>query len=304
MKSICFFSSYFSGNQIPYYVKFYLEELSNYFSEIVLLTNEKLILQSELDYLSFKKIQLRLYENEGMDFGMWYKALNEYDRTDYNKIGLINDSCILFKSLKPFFEWENKSELDYSGMVATGKVSYHLQSYFLIVNKNAIPFVYEFFKENGIKKTYKGIILNYEIGLSEYLLKNKMKIGGYFDYKNRTDVNPSFILADELIEKGSPLIKKKIISHNYYLGDYLTWFRNNFNIDYRYYVDLIKKNNTEEALIDFDKVIKELNPDSSLSYISKYNMGLATYKILSKSAALRFLFHRFILMRRKLRVDE
>ncbi len=245
MKSICFFSSYFSGNQIPYYVKFYLEELSNYFSEIVLLTNEKLILQSELDYLSFKKIQLRLYENEGMDFGMWYKALNEYDRTDYNKIGLINDSCILFKSLKPFFEWENKSELDYSGMVATGKVSYHLQSYFLIVNKNAIPFVYEFFKENGIKKTYKGIILNYEIGLSEYLLKNKMKIGGYFDYKNRTDVNPSFILADELIEKGSPLIKKKIISHNYYLGDYLTWFRNNFNIDYRYYFFLLDLHNTD-----------------------------------------------------------
>ena len=304
MKSVCLFSSYFQGNIIPYYVKYYMEELSKYFSDVVLLTNEKPIETSELEYLSKKNIEIRLNKNEGMDFGMWYKALQEYEKEDYERIGLVNDSCILFKSLQPFFDWVDNSSLDYAGMVATGKVSYHLQSYFLIVNKNAIPLMREFFKENGIKKTYKGIILNYEIGLSKYLLSKGMKMGGYFDYKNRTDVNPSFILAEELIKKGSPIIKKKIISHNYYTGDYLTWFRNDFNIDYRYYIDVIKKNNQGVDLIDFEKVIKELNPDYSIAYIRKYKAGLAVYKLLRKSSLLRFLFHRFIMVRRQLRTEE
>ncbi len=304
MTSICFFSSYFSGQKIPYYVKYYLEELSNHFSEVVLLTNEKKLSDDDNDYLSKRKIGLRLYQNEGMDFGMWYKALNEFDKNNYERIGLINDSCILFKSLKPFFEWEQKSLLDYAGMVATGKISYHIQSYFLILNKNSIPLVRKYFKENGIKKTYKGIIINYEIGLSDYLVQNGMKTGGFFDYSKRADVNPSFILAAELIERGSPLIKKKIISHNYYTGDYLTWFRNNFNIDYRFYIDLIKKTNSGKELIDFDKIIKEINPNASLSFIRKYKAGLVIYKFLKRSSVLRYLFHKIILLRRQLRTQE
>jgi hypothetical protein len=91
MKSICFFSSYFSGTQIPYHVKFYIEELTHYFTNVILLTNKKQLNNTELEYLSSKNIQLRLYDNEGMDFGMWHKALIEFDKSDYDKIGLIND---------------------------------------------------------------------------------------------------------------------------------------------------------------------------------------------------------------------
>jgi len=304
MKSICFFSSYFTGERIPYYVKFYLQELNKYFAEVVLLTNRKDLLTAESDFLKEQNIQLRLYENEGMDFGMWQKALAEFDGAKYNKIGLINDSCILFKSLKPFFEWERNANIDYAGMTATGKITFHIQSYFLVINKKAIPLVTNFFKEKGIKQTYKGIIANYEIGLSEHLLQNGMTIGGFYDYKATTHINPTFILADKLIKKGCPLIKKKIFSHNYYLGDYLTWFRNDFNIDTRYYVDVIWNSNKGEALIDLERVMDELSPDKSEGYIRKYKVGLAVYKFLRSISFLRFLFHQFILLRRKLRTEE
>ena len=304
MKSICLFSSYFQGGEIPYYVKVYLEELVNYFDEVVLLTNEKVLGEKEGEYLAKHAIKLRLYDNEGMDFGMWHKALNEFKEVDYDRIGLINDSCILLKSLQPFFDWANSSSLDYAGMIATGKVSLHIQSYFLVVNKNAIGHVRTFFEVNGIKKTYKGIIMNYEIGLSEYLLAKDMKIGGFYDYSARTDVNPAFILAGELIKKGSPIIKKKILSHTYYVGDYLTWFRNNFIIDHRYYVALIKDVCNGNLILDIDKVVLEVQGGASLSYIRKYNFGLAVYKILSKSFILKFIFHQLILLRRRLRKDE
>ncbi len=304
MKSICFFSSYFSGNQIPYYVKYYLEELAIHFTEVVLLTNKKDLADSEYDFLSKKNIQVRLYDNEGMDFGMWYKALSEFDKIGYERIGLINDSCVLFKSLNPFFDWANSSSLDYMGMIETGKISLHIQSYFLVINKRAIPFVRDYFKVNGIKNTYKGIILNYEIGLSEHILKNGLNLGGYFNYSKRKDVNPSFILADELIKNGSPIIKKKIISHKYFLGDYLTWFRNGFNVDYRYYIDLIKKSNTNEPIIDFDNVVKEIDVKASMAYVTWYQIGLVVFRVLRKSFLLRFLFHAGIQLRRRLSKNE
>ncbi len=55
MKSICFYSSYFTLDYIPYYVKFYLEELEKHFSEIVFLTNEKQLKGSRACLFKAKK---------------------------------------------------------------------------------------------------------------------------------------------------------------------------------------------------------------------------------------------------------
>ena len=41
-------------------------------------------------------------ENEGFDFGLWYHAFLKYNVDLYDKIALVNDSCILFKSLDDF----------------------------------------------------------------------------------------------------------------------------------------------------------------------------------------------------------
>ena len=56
MKSICFFSSYYTSAQIPFYVKYYLEELKRHFTEVVFLTDEKIVNNSDQEYLSKKMI--------------------------------------------------------------------------------------------------------------------------------------------------------------------------------------------------------------------------------------------------------
>ena len=94
MKSICLFSSYFNQQVIPYYIKFYLEELNS----------------EELSYLHKNKFTLKLVSNEGYDFGMWYKALLEIKSEEFDRIALVNDSCVLFKSLTATFDWINNKK--------------------------------------------------------------------------------------------------------------------------------------------------------------------------------------------------
>lgn len=300
MNSVCFFSTYFNGTQIPYYVKYYLQQLLPHFKKVIVLTNTKNLAQSELDFLERNDIEIKFYKNEGMDFGMWHNAFLEY-KEEYDRIGLINDSCVLFNSLNPFFNWLDNQNLDFAGMVLTGKIALHLQSYFLIINKNAIGNARAYFMQKGKIYSYKNIIAEYEIGLSQHLINNGFTIGGYINYSKRTDVNPTFLLAEEIIQKGCPLIKKKIISQNFYLGDYLTWFRNNFNYDYKYYINFLKKvidNNSDK--IDLEKVCAELRTQKPMFSQLQYNLGLKLYKLLSKSKLLKYVFGLLIKFKRKL----
>ena len=64
MKSICLFSSYFNQQVIPYYIKFYLEELNKHFSEVVFITNQKELNSEELNAIALDLLHnnsVRLY---------------------------------------------------------------------------------------------------------------------------------------------------------------------------------------------------------------------------------------------------
>lgn len=259
MKSICFFSSYFQKNEIPPYVKIYLEELSRHFNEVILITNENQLIDTEIQYLYQNNINYLQVVNEGFDFGMWYKAMKSYDILQYERIGLINDSCILFKSLDETFSWINAVDLDYCGMVSSIEISYHIQSYFIIINKKAIPFVYDYFMKNDIKENILEVIHCYEVGLSSHLIDQGLKLGAIFN--STLLANPSFVCIKHLLEQGMPLIKKKIILNSFREDEYPCLFGNKLNIDPRYYVKLIKQNNTADLIFDMDTVLKDvINP--------------------------------------------
>jgi lipopolysaccharide biosynthesis protein len=258
MKSICFFSSYFQQNQIPLYVKVYLEELSRHFSEVVLITNEKKMLNTEIQYLDKKNIKYLQVVNEGFDFGMWYKAMKVYDVLQYDRIGLINDSCILFKKLDETFKWINSGDWDYCGMVDSIEYSYHIQSYFIVINKNAILPVYNYFMQNGKRKDILDVVKLYEIGLSTYLIEKGLSLGSCFSITS--SLNPSLFCVTQLIEQGIPLIKKKIIFKSF-REEYRDLLGKNFIIDPRYYIKLIKQKNTSAIILNLDLLIKDIvNP--------------------------------------------
>jgi lipopolysaccharide biosynthesis protein len=300
MRSICLFSSYFTGDSIPFYVRYYLEQLKPFFSEILFLTTEKNLSRESIQFLTGNSIVIRQYINEGMDFGMWQKALSEIDSDTYDRIALINDSCVLFKSPSDFFNWIKLDQLDFAGMVLSGKFTDHLQSFFLIINEKAIPHLKDFLAATGVLDSYKKIIFKQEIGLSEFMKSKSMRMDGYFNFSHRKDVNPSFILIDELIEMGSPLIKKKVFTRNFSKGDYLTWFRNQYIFDPNHYIAKIEKRNAGLALINFNRVMNELNGKVTLMQKVKYKSGQLTYNLLSKIAPLRMLFHKLISVKRSM----
>jgi len=241
LKSICFFSSYYNGSNIPNYVEFYLLELKKHFSEIIFITNEKQLSVADEQFFRNQNIELMNVKNEGFDFGMWYKAFQRYDVTKYDRVGLINDSSILFRNLDDFFDWTIKEPSDYCGIIDCNLHNYHVQSYFVIINKRAIPLVKDYFDRSGIITNFKQVIMVYEIGLSTYLVNAEMSVKGYFSFKDADVGNPSWMKAKDLIKNGFPLVKKKIIARNYGESDYKGLVAGGFDPYPSHYFKLIRQ---------------------------------------------------------------
>jgi lipopolysaccharide biosynthesis protein len=279
MGSICFFSSYSESPFIAYYIKYYLEELSRHFETVVFITNTRQIIQDDVVYLKNKQIPLMLVENEGYDFGMWYKGLMAYPSENYDRIGLVNDSAILFKPLDTTFEWIDQTNFDFCGLVDSVDIQYHIQSYFLIINKKAITPVLDYFKKTGFVDGYNQVILAYEIGLSTYLSAMGLKIGAMYNRRHATaGANPSFFLLPQLIKDGMPLIKKKIIFNTYTLRDLLKWIRHDFKINPAYYIKLIKSVNKNTPLLNIEYAILEAGFKKSTAYIYTHIAAFLIYK--------------------------
>jgi hypothetical protein len=281
MKSICFFSSYFQGNQIPFYVKFYLEELSGHFSETVFITTDKDILPADKSFLEKKNIQFMQVKNEGYDFGMWYKGLQKYNTTDYDYIGLVNDSCILFKKLDTVFNFFNKEQPDYFGLTDTYLVDYHIQSYFLLVGKKAIPFVNDYFSKTGLIKELDNVIKTYEIGLSQYITKQGLTTKAFYSYTSENGkYNPTLINAKSLIEEGYPLIKKRIISREYGAIKWRSMVANGFDPDPLNYINLIKEVNKAPYLDDiFSSVVSHKGMWKEMQFWINATLGKLSWLI-------------------------
>ena len=247
--SICLYSSYVSGDGIPYYVRYYLEQLRPHFVRIIYLTNEREIQTEALTYLASQNIELLKIKNEGYDFGMWFKVIQKLESElmqplyqSFSKVGLVNDSCILFKELNRDFAAIEESDASYHGMVISDRYATHLQSFFLVIRNEAIQVLADYFHRNGIVSDYRQVIQQYEIGLTQEMIRCGIEIHSLYNNQNRSfHKNPSFALVKDLIEEGMPLIKKKIVFRNYRGLEYYWVVRMNFDTDYRKYFRSIQQ---------------------------------------------------------------
>ncbi|MBC8005778.1 MAG: hypothetical protein H7X84_09915, partial [Verrucomicrobia bacterium] len=154
---------------------------------------------------------------------------------EYSQIACVNDSNILFNKLTTVFEWGKSAKVDFWGLIdsmhrppfSTHENDYHLQSHFMVFNEKAIALLPVFFdsihiesifKESDIRKLREEAINQWEIGVSQFMLKNGLTIGSYFNGRIYTSLylsgklrNISIRLYHELIKAGYPLIKKKVI---------------------------------------------------------------------------------------------
>ena len=263
MKSICFFCSYSTSTNIPNYIQYYIKELSKHFIQVVFITNEKKLTDTSLSFLKENKTELFFVENEGYDFGMWYKGMLQYNAEEFDRVGLVNDSCILFKPLNNYFDWLNKQNLDFAGMIDSNEIAYHIQSFFLTLNKKAILPALQLLNQHGFQNGREEVILTYELGLSEYLQKQGLKISSWFSCQRYMPIyNSSIYSAHEMIKDGYPLIKKKILFNSFTEDEYKTLIRYIFNHNPNFYISIIKEANKNIELFNFDLLKADgYNPD-------------------------------------------
>lgn len=232
---ICLFVHFSTSDIVPYYVQIFVNELSNYFDEIRFLTNNK---NRGTQNCFFNENVFPQYDkNQGYDFGRIYNYLHKLNLDDYTQIACVNDSNILLGKLDKFIAWGNSSHFDSWGIIDSYEKpwfsnhanNYHIQSHFIVFNRKAIkklPAFFEsldmdvIFNEKDTAKLRRAVINDWEIGLTQFFIKNGLCCGSYIDsnkylqkYRLRKPINVSHKLYYKLIKNGYPFIKKKVISN-------------------------------------------------------------------------------------------
>lgn len=253
IKKICIFSSFSERETLDSYIKLYIEELLKYHDKVILVTNKRNLNNEVYTYLKSIGVELFLVENEGLDFGMWYKVLKTLDIKTIERLSLVNDSCFLIRTLDGLFKWVDNNLFDYSGISDSTYSNKHIQSYFLVIKKPAIQTVFEYFMVNGIINGKLEVISVYEIGLSKHLMELGFKIGSMFDcnsYEASNNSNITLFSVNKMIEGGCPTIKKKVAMCSFSSEDYNTLVINEYKFNYDYKSLVEQHTNLELSYID------------------------------------------------------
>jgi lipopolysaccharide biosynthesis protein len=260
MKTLCYFSSYFESDEIPYYVRFYLDELCLQCEQVIFITNEKKLSASSQLFLENKKIELLPVKNEGYDFGMWTKALAVYPPDAYDRLILANDSCILFRSLGKALKTMEEQKWEYAGLLDSNEISYHIQSYFLVIRQNAFPVIKAYLEQQDFAHSMQDAIHRFEVGLSAAMIQHQHTIGAVFSRKDAGVIrNESYAGIAELIREGFPVIKRKILYDSFSRKERISLIRAGIELvpgDYMNQIKVISKE--EQTSFDVEKLYKEI----------------------------------------------
>jgi lipopolysaccharide biosynthesis protein len=283
MNSICFFSSFLKDGDIPYYIRIYLLELKRHNRKLVFVTNISVLSSSSEQLLKTNQIDLLSVKNEGYDFGMWAKAISEIPTEGFDRLMLVNDSCVLLNRLDSVLEKINTGKLDYAGLLSSEEIQPHIQSYFLVFSSKAIPVLKEYFTLHGVQQEVKEVILTYEIGLTRYMEEKGMKAGSVFTgLSGKGQFNPVYSQIERLLEQGFPLIKKKLLFNTFSENERLSLLRNGVKAGSDYYMNRIIR--PAGGFLDFPKLKDDRKRYVSWIPLLVLNTFIGLYGLLRKIA--------------------
>ncbi|MDG1386834.1 MAG: rhamnan synthesis F family protein [Halioglobus sp.] len=171
-KTACVFAHYDRSGEIEGYVLFYLRALRECTEHVVIVTTSPL---SENSKSKLHDLQVQLVErdNTGYDFFSYQVGVNTLDLNRFDELVLCNDSVYgPFRELGPILDDMRVADCDFWGMTESYDVAHHLQSYFLVFNKEVIhsKAFRAFWERLEILNDKREIIEKYEVGLSQALL--------------------------------------------------------------------------------------------------------------------------------------
>lgn len=198
----------------------YISELCHNFDFVVVMTTQPNI--SFAKPVSFPK-NLRIFhaENSCHDFGLHFRFLYFLDMQRISEIGMFNDSCWILRPLADTLKSARDMQSNVVGLTDSRQISYHLQSFFMLFKDSALSLLQQFVHNSKmhplLMKTKNHVIMTFEIGLSKFLLMNRLDLSAVYncDRVNQTvsklnsnGVNMSYHCWDKLLSIGCPLLKK------------------------------------------------------------------------------------------------
>lgn len=163
------------------------------------------------------KITLLRKPNLGYDFGSWAVAFEAFPQifnaknlilTNDSLIGPLSDFSQLLKDLE-------KSAFDITGITDNAQLQYHIQSYLMHFNKNAIQNlnIQNFLKSIVHLGLKNDVILKYELGLTRTAQLSGLFVGALFPWNLIVSPgkNPSLTGWNRLFDLGFPFLKREAV---------------------------------------------------------------------------------------------
>ncbi len=213
MKTICLFAGYDKLGNIEDYVKYYIEKLSE-FSDVYYCGDFD-PQEGELEKLSPYTKDAIAFRHERYDYGSWdelVKKIGWNNIQKYDRLILANDSC--YGPLYPFnevFEYMEKRNCDFWGLSCGKGYHIHIQSYFLVFNKNVLKSdcIPSFLSTAKPRLSLKEVCELYEDQFTYYLKKHGFTYDSYIPY-GEFELHPYYETWNCIYKKRFPLLKVKV----------------------------------------------------------------------------------------------
>lgn len=222
MKRVAVFAHYDKDNVVDDYVIYYLKALKNIASDIIFVSCQNILNKNALDGLVTHIIEEQHNEYDFGSYKRGYLYLKE-SLNNYDELIFANDSCFgPFYPFQKIFDKMSGEKCDFWGITknnfGTPKGQNpikreHIQSYFIVFNKKV--FTSNVFCDfiNSIKeeKSKKDIIFNYEIKLTEILIKSGYLCSAFINAYPNID-NITILRWHQIISKyNMPFMKTSLI---------------------------------------------------------------------------------------------
>lgn len=155
--------------------------------------------------------------NIGYDFGSWSTAFHLFPEIfDAEHLLIVNDSNAgPFAPLKEIITKLENSQFNLTGITDSLQIRYHLQSYFLHLDKLSLQneAIRKFWREIRHHEDKSQVIKSYELGLTSIVQAQELYAGAIFPWNLISDYweNPSIHGAKRLLQLGFPLIKREVL---------------------------------------------------------------------------------------------
>jgi rhamnosyltransferase len=221
---VALFAHYDPDYIIDEYVTHYINEIYKLGYTIIFITTNKLKYNDDLQSLN----SIIVREGEGYDFTNWACAFSAYPELfSANEILLCNDSVFgPINPLKPIHDLMDSKDCDFWGLSDNKEIIPHIQSYYLVLKKNAIQSEHfkQLFSYNYVK-TRKDAI-NIEVNLTSFLSREGLKPFSYISSSQIpiTNINYVQFFWEPLIKWCSfPILKRNLLTENIPWIDSTAW---------------------------------------------------------------------------------